>query len=494
MDPIKELIEFIHTPSDLRIHRLDHHETGELTGTLVYLSSIVDEIKISRFLLEPLTKLNAFDNMNAETMVRQINLHTQTLLANSAKDSLKKLSLHLFKGHCLFFFPSSNDCIAIDTAKWEDRAVESPQRENSILGPKDTFIENLKTNLSMIRRRMANENLIFEQYDIGTESHTATSLIYLEGVADEELIQSIRQKLQAIQVDVVLDSSKIAELLIDKSYLWTPFHLYQLTERPDKCVSALTEGRILILSDASPTGILLPVTVTSFTQSPDDYYFPSVVGTFVRLVRLAGVLLCVFLPALYISLSSVDQNVLRIKLMLAIAASREGVPYPVYIEVAIMMLLMELINEATIRLPKAVGQTATIVGGLIIGTAAAQSHLVSNIMIIITAAMAIGSYTNQDYTFALACRICSYVLVILAVPLGLMGMTLGAAYILLHLCHLQSFGTPYFAPYSTASYRNLISDSLLRIPAQFMKKRKSIYTPAGMKAGLSGFKDEEDRL
>jgi spore germination protein len=228
--------------------------------------------------------------------------------------------------------------------------------------------------------------------------------------------------------------------------------------------------------DTSPSVLILPTTILCLYETSDDYYFSSVAAFLIRGIRLLGLSITLFLPALYVAITTVNHDVFRIQFMLAVAASREGVPYPSYVEVIIMMLLIELINEATVRLPKTIGGTATIVGGLIIGTAAAQAHLISYVMIVITATTAIGSYTAPNYMTGLAWRICSFFIVILAIPLGLYGIVTGAGFIGLFLCNLYSFGVPYTAPFGTFRYKDLFRDAMTRASIGMMKLRPSTYS------------------
>jgi spore germination protein len=298
-----------------------------------------------------------------------------------------------------------------------------------------------------------------------------------------------------VKVDILSDTTQLMHLLYTEKWLaWSPFPLFQNTERPDRAVAAMMGGRIVMLLDNTSTAVIVPVTMGVLFQTPDDYYLPTVSGSFLRLIRFMGLMITIFMPALYISLTSVNQDVLRVQIMLAIAASREGVPYPAYIEVLIMMLLVELINEATVRLPKSIGGTATIVGGLIIGTAAAQSHLISNIMIVITAATAIGSFTMANYILGLAWRICSYFIIMLSVSFGLYGMTIGTAFVLLFLCHLKPWGIPYLAPFDTHNFRDLVRDSLFRVPKRMMKFRPATYSNQAAHMRKLRMQSEDEQL
>lgn len=488
-----ELARHMGNPIDLAMQPLTAPQDGEPSAALIYLTSITDQTKVNQQALDPV--LDIFAEWSREPFPIWERIH-ETLgnRGDTVGKQLNELESELFAGKCLFVADALPQAFAIDIANWNNRAVTNPENEQSLIGPKDSFIEDLKTNLSLIRRRIRHKNLVVHDTVIGTKSNTSVAFLYMKDLVNETALEQLNHRLQTIELDILLDSSQLARLLLGASKWATPFPLFQSTERPDKSVSAIMEGRILMLVDSTPMAAIVPATITALYQTPDDYYFPNVVGTFIRWVRFFGLLLTVFLPGLYIALTSVNQGVLRIQLMLAISASREGVPYPAFIEVLIMLSLVELINEATVRLPKAIGGTATIVGGLIIGTAAAESHLISNIMIVITAAVAIGSFTAPNYSIGIAWRICSYIMVLLAIPLGLFGMAMGTALILMYFCHLKSMGVPYMAPFNTSLYRDLIIDGLIRIPKRLMKKNPSTYS--GQSSGKSRLDQQrrEDNL
>ncbi|WP_165452686.1 spore germination protein [Paenibacillus thalictri] len=417
-----------------------------------------------------------------------------SILGNYYPLHLKKMSLQLFAGHCLLILEEQNRYLAIDAAKWSQRSVMTPEIESSLIGPRDSFVEHIEANLSMIRFRIRHEHLTVESLTIGETTQSQVMIVYMKGLAKPHLIEQIRYRLSGIQESGFLDTTQLGQIILDRPKWLTPFPLMQSTERPDKTVASLLEGRIAVLMNTSPTAVILPVTMTALYQTADDYYFPSLPGTFLRLIRFIGLLMTLYFPALYVAVTSVNHDVLRIQFMIAIAASREGVPYPAFIEVIVMMILLELINEATVRLPKVIGGTATIVGGLIIGTAAAQAHLISNIMIVITAATAIGSYTIPNYMLGVALRLCSYLLVVFSVFWGIYGMAVGSALILFYLCSLKSMDIPYLAPFSTFMYSDLLRDSLIRAPQALSLLASRTYKVKLKPSGRSPRKEGEKLL
>ncbi|WP_159887756.1 spore germination protein [Paenibacillus puerhi] len=490
---VKSITEFMGNPADLQVHLLPPTEEKEPQAILLYLKSITDEAKINELVLKPIQ--DAFLEKDDLSDLSGIFIHNGFPVNGSLIDkNVSSVALQLFEGKCVLLTNGLKNAIAADVSQWHDRSVTPPETEHSLIGPRDAFVEDLNVNISMIRRRIRHEDLHIEQFTVGTKSRTTINLVYMKSLVNNQVLEQLQQRLQSIETDVLVDTTQLGHMITNKSKSFNPFPLFQTTERPDKVVPAIMEGRILLLANTTPTGALFPATVTALYQTTDDYYFPSLSGTFLRMVRFTGLLTTLFLPGLYVSITSVNYDVLRIQFMLAVAASREGVPYPAYIEVLIMMTLLELINEATVRLPKVIGGTATIVGGLIIGTSAAQSHLVSNIMIVITGAVAVGSYTVANYMIGIAWRMSSYALMLLAIPWGLNGMAIGSAFILLYLCHIKSMGVPYLSPLSTFQLRELFSDALLRLPTMMNPFRPSIYSPAAKGTRRVRLRKGEDLL
>jgi len=365
----------------------------------------------------------------------------------------------LLRGRALLLLDGLSGLLRLEVREFQQRPVEQPTNELSIRGAKDSFVESLEVNRALLRRRLPTTDLHMEPFHFGDLSGTRVELLYLASRVNQQVLQAVRQRLQAIRTTRVLHSAEIEERLFGKRY--SPFPLAQWTERPDRVVAGITEGRLAILIDNTPIVLVLPVTLSTLYQAPDDYAFSPPAGVFLRLIRVAGLTASLVLPALYVAFTSVNHGVLRVQLMLAIAASREGVPYPAFVEVIIMELMMELINEATVRLPKIIGGTATIVGGLIIGQAAAEAKIISNIMIVVTSASAIGNYTAPNYTVGIAWRLCKYGLILLAIPFGLHGMAAGSILLLLYLASLESFGIPYLSPLGPFRWSDMKEDSTI---------------------------------
>ncbi|UJF31289.1 spore germination protein [Paenibacillus hexagrammi] len=470
----EELAEFMGNPVDLQVHYVAHTDVDNPEALLVFLETITDGNLIHNRLLVPLLESSNRIHDKDTPFLKRPSVESLWSLGSLIRISFESITQNLFEGKCVVLYQGCSRGLAVEACDWHNRSVTQPERESSLIGPKDSFIEDIGVNVSMIRRRIRHHTLRFEEYTLGTTSRTKVMIGYMDGLVNRKALDMFKQRLKGIHIDMLLESSQIGALTSGQRF--SPFPMYQLTERPDKATSAIAEGRFIVMTDTTPTCLILPVTMTCLFEASDDYYFPSISGSFLRFTRMIGLAITLYLPALYIAVTAVNQDMFRIQFMLAVASSREGVPYPAYIEVIIMLLLIELINEATVRLPKTIGGTATIVGGLIIGTAAAQSHLISYIMIVITATTAIGSYTMPNYMVGLAWRLCCFFLVLLSIPWGLYGIVVGSAMIGLYLSHIDCLGVPYAAPFVTFHYKDIFRDALFRAPLSLVKKRPSTYS------------------
>lgn len=484
------LQEYLSSPSDLTITYIPLPDYAEDQLVLIYIRSIVDPNHINIKLLTPIRRAIEHELVKDLPFKDQPLVQSVYSTGNKVELDNKELTKALLEGNCLVLVNQMDQGIGIEVVDWHNRDIVSPEREVGLLGPKDAFIEDLDVNLSLIRRRFRDESLRVKEFMVGVRSKTKVNVVYVDGLVNERALKLFLDRLDNFKVDVVLDASQIGQLVSGQVY--SPFPMFQLTERPDKTVSAMLDGRFVVMVDTSPMVLLLPATITCLYETADDYYFSSIAAFLFRGTRLLGLSITLFLPSLYVAITTVNQDVFRLPFMLAVTASREGVPYPSYIEVLIMMLLIELINEATVRLPKTIGGTATIVGGLIIGTAAAQAHLISYIMIVITATTAIGSYTAPNYMVGLSWRLLSFVVVLLAIPLGLYGIVTGTGFVGLYLSNLHSFGIPYTAPFGTFRYKDLFRDAIIRASRGMMRLRPSTYSKeAAGKPKLSWLEKED---
>jgi hypothetical protein len=285
-------------------------------------------------------------------------------------------------------------------------------------------------------------------------------------------VKDVEKRLNQIKIDGILESGYVEELIMDQT--WTPFPMIQNTERPDAVVAHLLEGQVAILVDGTPHALIAPAIFTQFYNSPEDYYERYLVSTFLRFIRLLSLIIALLLPSLYIAFVSFHPEMIPSKLAIAMAAGRATVPFSPILEALTMEISVEILREASIRLPGPIGPTIGIVGGLVIGNAAVAAGLVSPAFVIVVGLTTISSYANPNYNAAISVRLIRFPMMFMAGMFGLYGIMIGLMLLLLHLVQLRSFGVPYMAPLAPLNL-DALKDSLIRVPWPWMKRRPTIY-------------------
>ncbi len=383
----------------------------------------------------------------------------------------------LLSGNTVFVTNDADKFYSTATNSNDSRSISEPTSQTNIKGPKDAFTENINKNVYLIRRRIRNTALRVEGLTIGTVTHTNVRLMYIDGLAKKEILEDIRSRLQKINIDCVLDSYYIEELIKTSEYSVFPTILN--SEKPDSVSAALLEGRIAILIDGSPYVITVPALMLEFLQTSEDYYNHFISSSFTRLLRYISVFITLLVPALYITVTTFHQEIIPAPLLISIAAQREGVPFPAFFEVLLLELTFEILREAGIRMPRAVGSAISIVGALVLGQAAVEAGLISAAVVIVISITAIASFVITNYSMSNAIRLVRFAFTILAGTLGLYGVTMGLIILCLHLCSIKSATVPYLMPFSPVS-RPGRKDGLLRFPLDTMGRR-----PEGISADAS---------
>jgi len=397
-------------------------------------------------------------------------------------DDLKQGAQAMMNGDVLLIIDGCRQAIVIDAKGFPQRPVGKAENEVVLRGPQEAFTEAMRINTALIRRHLRTNQLKLEEKTLGRYTRTQVAIVYLDGVANENIIAEVHRRLDNIKdVDSILDSSCIEQYIEDSPF--SVFPQMQYTERPDKVAASLLEGRVALVVDGSPDVILLPLMFVQLLQSPEDYYTRLAPGTFMRWIRYMGLLIAILFPSLYVAVTSYHPEMLPLNLLLSIAAAREGVPFPAFVEALIMELCFELLREASIRLPGAIGNTIGIVGALVIGDAAVSAHLVAPQMVIVVAITAIGSFTVPSMEASYPIRLLRFPLMLLAAGFGLYGVALGVMAILLHLVHLRSFGFPYLEPLAPLKL-NEMRDVLIRAPRWQMMVRPQFREPYRKNTGI----------
>jgi spore germination protein len=352
----------------------------------------------------------------------------------------------------------------------EKRSVDEPEGEAVVRGPREGFIENIRTNTSLLRRKLKTPRLKMKSLVIGRETNTNLVLAYLEGIADRELVEEVTRRISVIESDGILESGYIEELIQDNIY--SPFPQVQYTERPDTVAGALLEGRIAIFVDGTPMVLIVPTTFWIMLQANEDYYERFQMATLIRWLRYLFLLISLLTPAAYVAITTYHQQMLPTTLLLSIAAARESIPFPAIVEALIMEISFEALREAGVRLPKTVGQAVSILGALVVGQAAVQAGIVSAPMVIVVSITGIASFTVPHFNASISLRMLRFPLMIAASILGIYGILVGILLIMGHLANLRSLGVPYLSPVAPMSVGDL-KDVLIRAPWSYMKKRPS---------------------
>lgn len=377
----------------------------------------------------------------------------------------------ILSGNTVVFIDGEGQAILISSKMPPTRGVQTADQEVAMVGPKDSFNESLRTNTALVRRRIRDTRLKVIQKQVGTRSKTDYAIMYIDDLVKKDILEEIEAQIEEMCVDGVLDSSMLQQLLEKNTK--TPFPTYQLTQRPDKTASGLLEGRIAVIVDNSPEALLLPVTLNVFFQASDDYYNRWETATFARILRYISAFLAVGLPGFYVALASYHPEVLPTPFLLALVSAREGVPFPVVVEVLLMELSFELLREAGIRLPGQLGGTIGIVGGLIVGQAAVDAHIVSTIVVIVVSLTAIASFSIPNETFTGAFRLLKFMLIAFCTFWGLYGFFLGCLAIFIHLFQMENYGVPYMYPTTAKEHgvSTAFQDYVIRAPLKSMKLR-----------------------
>ncbi|MBB3113569.1 spore germination protein KA [Paenibacillus phyllosphaerae] len=405
--------------------------------------------------------LDSFEQIKQQLMVN-CSIRTVTKLDDGINGILSGETLVLLDGYA--------EGLLITTKAWESRSITEPATDTVVRGPRDGFTENIRTNTSLVRKRIKDPQFRLEAMVVGNKTRTDINIAYMKGTVKDGLVEEVRQRLQKIDIDGVLESGYIEELIEDAPL--SVFSTIASTERPDKVASALLEGRVAIFVDNTPFVLLLPTFFWQFFQASDDYYSRYWVGSFFRIVRYIAFLISLMLPSLYVMLVSFHQEMIPSMLAFTIASGREVVPFPVLVEAIMMELAFELMREAGLRMPKPVGQAVSIVGSLIIGQAAVQAGLVSPFMVIVVAVTGIASFAIPNYSASIAIRLLRFPLLIASGMLGLLGFAAVFFMVVIHALSIRSFGESYLAP--AAPFRpSDQKDIVLRFPWWSIKRPPS---------------------
>ncbi|WP_233422720.1 spore germination protein [Pontibacillus halophilus] len=458
---VQYLIDELNKTDDLRMRIFEQEK-----AVLLYYETLVDLEKMQNRIFSPLTEGE--------------HVHIETLPWAITTGNLNQVVRDLLQGQAVYLKEGSSEVITFNVDSVFNRDASEPDIEKVVRGPHDGLVEQLSVNINQIRKRIQNHNLVVRYYQLGKKTNTKIAVMYMKDIADPSIVDEVDRRLRAIQADMILSPGFLEEYLDDSTM--SPFPQMLSTERPDRVTANIMDGRISIMADGSPTALVVPVTFFSFYQAPEDYNSRWYAGSFIRMIRLASFIIAIGLPAFYIAVVSYHFEVIPDSLIIPIKSSINDIPFPPLIEALMMVVIIELIREAGIRLPSPVGQTIGIVGGLVIGDAVVKAGLISNIMVIVIALTAIASFVVPSNELSITLRILTFPFILAAGTLGFVGIVFLLLLLLIHLTKLQSFGTPYFAPMTPLRIKDL-KDTFLRFPINMMRTRPKDAHPQKMSTG-----------
>ena len=412
-----------------------------LMATLIFLAGMVKLERVSDYLLTPLSRNLTLRGLAPAQARCRMETGGLTPLSAAVQTDLDGACAALIAGSTLLFLPGVPGCLSFDTGTEEKRAISTPENEVSVKGPGDCFVENLRTNTSLVRRHLRCPELKISEEIVGRQSLTPVDLLWVEGIADPELVRRLRDRLGELDMAALLSPGNIAEYLTRQAD--TPFPLLLYSERPDRFCRGLCEGRVGLLAEGLPLGYLAPGVLADFLRAPQDRAQHWLAASVLTALRWLCLMVTLILPGGYAAMVSFHHEMLPTRLALSIMASRQDVPFSALFETLVLLAAFEVLQEAGLRLPKAVGQTVSILGGLVVGSAAVEAKLISPAVLVVVAIAGIAGYTIPSQDLSAALRLWRFVLCILGGTAGLFGVSVGIVLLCGHLAGLDSLGTPY---------------------------------------------------
>jgi hypothetical protein len=450
---------------------------GSRNGVFIFLSTIVDK-KLLEDLIQQIQMNQA--PWGPEAVTDPAGLFIRSKIAVSQIQPLdpaqgvSRFVSQIVTGKTIVFIEGFGQAFSLETLKVPKRDPGQPLVEASSRGSQIGFVEQAEDNVALLRNRLRSESFCVKKYVIGVRSQANVYVCYIRDIIHPLAVDTLHKRLSAVNIDLISQSSSIGERVVDNHY--TPFPLLRPTQRIDNTARVLNQGKFVIIVDGDPNVLLGPATIQDFYQTEDDYSHSFYEATFIRWLRMIAFILALFLPSLYVAYTEYNPELLPLTLGLRVAASRVGVPFPAVIEVLAMELVIEILREASMRMPKQMGQTIGIVGGLVIGQATVAAGLVSDILIVIIAITAIATFVPPSYEISTAWRMIKYFIFTAACLFGLLGVLVAFLIVLFHLASLKSFGVEYISPLGGKSFKDF-ADLFVRLPVFSLRKRASHMSP-----------------
>lgn len=464
---LKRIKEDFRIPQNADIIVRELKICGHIDAFLVFIDGLIDKKILNETLLNSLMSGTRGMDYEEADLIDALADNIINIGIVKKHNLFDKIENMITNGFCALFIDGYNKCLLLELVEYAKRSIEKPENEKTIRGSKESFIEDLPTNVSMLRRLFRNKNLIVEYMKIGAENNIGCAIIYVNGIINPEILKELKKRINKVKSESIIGSGMLEQRIEDNKWMIFPQMLN--TERPDRAVSLLMEGKALIMVEGSPSVNAVPITFFNLYHTSEDNSLRWYYGSFISLIRLLGVFSAVFLPGFYIALVLYSQEMISSELLASIAGAREGVPFPTIVELTLMEVAFELIREASSRVPGTIGETLGIVGALILGQAAVQAGLVSPILIIIVAASGIASFVIPDYSLSSAVRITRFFFILMGYLAGFYGISIGMFVFFALMSIMKSFGVPFLAP--IAPKLRTSPDIILVKPIDTMKYR-----------------------
>ena len=436
-------------------------KNSSLRVTVASIDGMVSSQLIDDYVLKPLFQERALgEAKDARELVSLMMLgavyHCQRKVCNTVKDAMGEL----LQGNAIVIVDEAEAAVSFDVKGFASRGISESTTEGVLKGSKEAFIEVMRTNTALVRRRLQTDTLMINTTRVGTRSQTAVSVVYLDAVANPATVTAIKARLEAIDIDGVVSAGQLEAFLLGRRNSVFPQLIY--TERVDKFCANILEGRVGIIVDGLPIAYIMPVDLVAFFQAPEDYAHGHILSSLLRILRFTCAFIALVLPAIYVSMVMFHQDMLPTQLAMSIISNTVAIPLPSYLEVLLLILAFEILLEAGLRLPQPIGQSVSIVGGLVVGQAAIFAGILSPGVIMVVATAGIAGFVLPSQDLSITIRLFRIALVILSIIGGLFGVTLGLIAILFRCCALDAFDVPYLAPFAGGSGKRMFNDTVIR--------------------------------
>jgi len=471
---INTIIDALGASTPIKVKNISIGKDPSIQGAIIYIDGLVDKNIINRDILNPLMiQISVPVALNSDTLNFLCSTYI-TADCSFLKGDINQVSKNIKNGNTLFIIENIEEYVIIDTTGGAIRGVTDPMNETSLRGSREGFVENLEVNISLLLRNIKDPNLCIEKLVVGRRSQTDLALVYIKDLVNTEALDELRERLNAVDVDSITGSGALQEFIDENPY--SPFPMLFATERPDRVIPNIMEGKIGIILNGSPFVLTTPSLFIEFFHTVEDYNERTILANFIRMLRYISVLLVITLPSIYLTLIKYNGELIPIQFVIPVVQSRMGISLSPFMEILILEILMEILREGGLRLPSKIASTLSIVGGIIIGNTAVQSNMVSPTTLLVIGITIIASFAVPTIDMSISVRFLRFPMLFLANSMGIMGIATGYTLLILHLSSLENYGIPYME-----FNIDELKDTFTRAPLWKMNSRPKIISDHNVK-------------